>query len=66
MKEQEPQEPQAPDTRRGAVVGLILILVLILGGLYLAHVLRGASQLQDCALSGRSNCAPVESTGPGN
>jgi hypothetical protein len=66
MKKHVPQEPQAPDTRRGAVVGLVLVLVLILVGLYLAHVLHGASQLQDCVLSGRTNCAPIEPTGSGN
>jgi hypothetical protein len=45
-----------PDSRRGALVGLVIILLLVAGGLVLTHVLRGMSQLQDCALSGRSNC----------
>jgi len=44
------------DTRRGALVGLIIVVLLIVGGLLLTRVLRGMSQLQDCALSGRSNC----------
>jgi hypothetical protein len=66
MKEEKPQQPPVPDTRRGALVGLVLVLVLILGGLYLAHVLHSASQLQDCVLSGRSNCAPIEPPSPGN
>jgi hypothetical protein len=64
----EPEEPQAPEplgrtggsempnTRRGALVGLVLVLLLVVGGLLLTRVLRGMSQLQDCALSGRSNC----------
>jgi hypothetical protein len=66
----EPEEPE-PDvpkplgrdggrgllhSRRGALVGLVIILLLVAGGLLLTHVLRGMSQLQDCALSGRSNC----------
>jgi hypothetical protein len=38
-------------------LGLILILLLIAGGLALTRALRGMSQLQDCALSGRSNCS---------
>jgi hypothetical protein len=33
---------------------------LVLGGLLLVHLLRNAAQLQDCLLSGRSNCAPIE------
>jgi len=38
------------------LVGLVIILLLVIGGSLLTHVLRGMSQLQDCALSGRSNC----------
>jgi hypothetical protein len=50
------ETPDTPNTRRGALVGLVIILLLVAGGLLLTHVLRGMSQLQDCALSGRSNC----------
>jgi hypothetical protein len=56
-----PLEPEdrggaEPHSRRGALLGLVLILLLVGGGLELTHVLHGMSQLQDCALSGRSNC----------
>jgi hypothetical protein len=54
-----PLRPEPLKTRRGALIGLLLILLLVAGGLLLTRVLRGMSQLQDCALSGRSNC-----TGP--
>ncbi len=47
-------EPSA--ARRGALVGLLLVLILVVGGLLLAHQLRNMALLQDCALSGRSNC----------
>jgi hypothetical protein len=46
-----------PTTRRGAVIGLLMIVLLVLGGLALTHILGGMSRLQDCALSGRSNCS---------
>jgi hypothetical protein len=64
----EPEEPDPPEprgrngaprthsTRRGALVGLVIILLLVAGGLLLTRVLRVMSQVQDCALSGRSNC----------
>jgi hypothetical protein len=42
--------------RRGALLGLLLVVLLVVGGVVLTRVLRGMSQLQDCALSGRSNC----------
>ncbi len=68
MEPDEPDPPHVPelldrhggtgssDTRCGALVGLVIILLLVAGGLMLTRVLRGMSQLQDCALSGRSNC----------
>jgi hypothetical protein len=49
-------ESDSPGTRSGALVGLILVVLLVAGALVLTHVLRNMSQLQDCALSGRSNC----------
>jgi hypothetical protein len=48
--------PEEVSNRRGALVGLVLVLLLVAGGLLLTHVLRSMTQLQDCALSGRSNC----------
>ncbi len=53
----EGQPPPAPNPRRTALVGLLLIVLLIVGGLILAHVLGAAARLQDCAISGRSNCS---------
>jgi hypothetical protein len=49
-------EPDSTGTRRGALVGLIVVVILVVGGLVLTHVLHGMAQVQDCALSGRSNC----------
>lgn len=64
MDQLEPDDPESRDPRRAAVLGLLLILVLVGGGLYLAHVLHGASQIQDCVMSGRTNCAPIEPAHP--
>jgi hypothetical protein len=47
--------------RRGAIVGLIVCLVLVLGGLVLVYKLKAMSALQDCVMEGRTNCAPVDS-----
>jgi len=51
-----------PKRRRAALAGLIFLLALVLAGLYLAHELRDVSQLQDCVMSGRTNCAPIDSS----
>jgi hypothetical protein len=45
--------------RRGALVALLVVIALILGGLYVSHVLRNVSQTEDCLMQGRRNCAPV-------
>ena len=63
MNDRPPDDTQPPDSRRGALIGLGLVLVLIVGGLVLAHVLRGTARLQDCVVSGRTNCAPIETSG---
>ncbi len=47
--------------RRAALAGLLVVVLLILAAMLLIHVLGGASQLQDCVLSGRSNCTPADS-----
>jgi len=52
-----PQHPRTPrDPRRGALIGLVITAALVVGALFLTHVLRHMSQVQDCALSGRRDC----------
>ena len=58
--------PQTPDSRRRALIGLLVIVLLVVGGLLLVHALRRMSQIQDCAMSGRTNCAPIDSTATSN
>jgi hypothetical protein len=48
-----------PNPRR-ALVGLIALVVLIAGVLFIMHRLNQAAQLQDCVASGRTNCAPID------
>ncbi len=62
MTEENDGNTANPKRRRAALAGLIFLLALVLAGLYLAHELRGVSQLQDCVMSGRTNCAPIDSS----
>jgi hypothetical protein len=55
----QPELPRVPDPRRAALASLILTLLLVVGGVLLVHVLRHTADLQDCLMSGRTNCAPV-------
>ena len=57
-----PEWPPAPEPRRAALIGLIVTLLLVIGGLLLVRVLDRASKLQDCVMSGRTDCAPISAT----
>jgi hypothetical protein len=61
----EPGKPRAPDPRWPALVGLLIALLLVLGGVLLVRELGRASRLQDCVMSGRTNCAPIDSGSTG-
>jgi hypothetical protein len=50
----------APDGRRGALIGVIVILALAILAVVLVRELGKQSKLQDCLMSGRTNCAPIE------
>lgn len=61
----EPGSPRAPDPRWPALMGLLIALLLVLGGLFLVRVLGRAGRLQDCVMSGRTNCAPIDPASAG-
>jgi hypothetical protein len=46
--------------RRGALIGLAITALLVVAGYYLMTVLRHQGQMEDCLMSGRSNCAPLD------
>lgn len=66
MTGQPPGLPQDQEPRRPPLAALLVVALLVLGGLYLVHVLRQSSQLQDCVMAGRTNCAPIDPAAPGN
>ncbi len=53
-------ESTANGNRRGAVAALAAMVVLVGIGWLLAHVLAQSTRMQDCLLSGRTNCAAIE------
>ena len=57
-------EDPGPDSRRPAVIGLILVLALVVAGYFLVTALRQNANLEDCLMSGRKNCAPIEVPAP--
>jgi len=47
-------------SQRSALVALGVVVVLFLVGWLLAHELYKGGQMEDCLLSGRTNCAPIQ------
>jgi hypothetical protein len=59
-KPKSPPKPQSGDNRRGAIAGLIIAILILGVGWWLARDLTSASKMQDCLMSGRSNCNVIE------
>ena len=58
---EEPEIERSSEGRRGpSPVMLLVAFVLIIGlGYFLTAKLREMGRIQDCVMSGRTNCAPV-------
>jgi hypothetical protein len=52
-------DPDHEQNRRPAMAGLAIAVILLAVGLWLAHDLTAASKMQDCLMSGRTNCAVI-------
>jgi len=65
IPDKEPEDPPPPDPNHATVIGFAVVALLVILGLYLTHELRDMSKIQDCAMQGRSNCAPID-TSPQN
>ena len=56
----DPDKHGDGDNRLGAIAGLVIAIVLLAVGIWLARDLSAASKLQDCVMSGRTNCNTIE------
>ncbi len=55
-------DQSGPPPRYRALVGLLLLAGLVAAVLFVVHELQSAARLQDCVASGRTNCAPIDTT----
>jgi hypothetical protein len=53
-------EPEPKENRRPAIAGLVIAVALLVVGLWLAHELTAASKMQNCLMSGRTNCNVIQ------
>ena len=57
----DPQDDDhEPESHRPALIGLVVVLALVVVAYFLVNALRKNANLEDCLMSGRSNCAPIE------
>ena len=49
-----------PDSRRAALIGLAVVLLLVVASYFLVGALQRNAEMEDCLMSGRRNCAPLE------
>jgi hypothetical protein len=52
----ETEQQNVANRQTAGLVGIVITLVLLIVGLFLVQQLRTSSMLEDCVMSGRSNC----------
>jgi len=62
----EPQGDAEPGRAHGPFgwASLVIVVALVLGTWFVVRQLQADSRMQDCIMSGRKNCAPVDTTSP--
>jgi hypothetical protein len=53
------RDNDSSDQRRSLIALGVVVLLFLIGWL-LAHALNTSGKLEDCLMSGRTNCAPIE------
>ncbi len=56
-----PDHDNENPSRRGPLIALGVVVLLFVVGWVLAHELYANGKLEDCLLSGRTNCEPIQS-----
>jgi hypothetical protein len=51
------------DSQRRSLIALGVVVILFLVGWLLAHELYASGKLEDCLMSGRTNCVPLDAPG---
>jgi hypothetical protein len=47
---------KAAERRTASLAGIVIVLVLLVGGLFLVQHLRTETLIEDCLMAGRQNC----------
>jgi hypothetical protein len=60
MRDRDKDSRETDDRRTAALMGLAIVLSLAVAGVVLMRDLGKEAKLEDCLMSGRTNCAPIE------
>ena len=60
MRNRSEDDRESDDRRTAALMGLAIVLSLELAGVVLVRDLGKEAKLEDCLMSGRTNCAPID------
>ena len=60
MRDRDKDSREADDRRTAALMGLAIVLSLAVARVVLMRDLGEEAKLEDCLMSGRTNCAPIE------
>ncbi len=52
----EKAEYEIAKRQTSGLIGLVIVLLLLIGGLYLVQQLRMTSMIEDCLMAGHRNC----------
>jgi hypothetical protein len=56
----DPARPEPAGKRYGPLIALAVVVLLAAVGWILVQRLMAMSRMQDCVMSGRKNCAPID------
>ena len=60
MRNRFDDDRESDDRRTTALMGLAIVLSLAIAGIVLIRDLGKEAKLEDCLMSGRTNCAPID------
>ena len=56
-------DDEEDSSRRGPLIAMGVVVLLVVVGWFVTRALHNSTRLEDCLMSGRTNCAPVETQG---
>jgi heme/copper-type cytochrome/quinol oxidase subunit 4 len=59
MNRQDDEDEQSEGSSRAKIIGVVFMILLLAVAFVITQKLRSMSAIQDCVMSGRTNCAPI-------